>query len=328
MANPEQLNLLRSGIENWNAWRKKGTAKIDLCRAKLSGAHLDHADLSNAELGEATLINSHLERVNLDGANLTAADLSGAVLAKARLRANLTAASIYKANLSGANASEANFTKARLDSSDVTGANLNGANFSSASLKAVVLCRAQLERTNFNWADLRGAKLDGAICAYTQFGDSNLAQSSGLDSIHHKASSVVSIGTVFLSNGAIPNIFLQGAGVPDAFITYAKSLAGTPIEFYSCFVSYSARDQEFADRLFTDLQARGVRCWFAPHDIQGGRKIHEQIDEAIRVHDKLLLILSKASMNSNWVKTEIANARDREGREGRQMLFPITIEPF
>jgi hypothetical protein len=33
-------------------------------------------------------------------------------------------------------------------------------------------------------------------------------------------------------------------------------------------------------------------------------------------------------MNSEWVKTEIANARQRELKEGRQMLFPITLVPF
>jgi TIR domain len=64
----------------------------------------------------------------------------------------------------------------------------------------------------------------------------------------------------------------------------------------SCFTSYSTQDQPFADRLYLDLQSRGIRCWFAPHDIQGGRKIYEQIDEAIRVYDKLLLILSESSM--------------------------------
>jgi hypothetical protein len=85
---------------------------------------------------------------------------------------------------------------------------------------------------------------------------------------------------------------------------------------------------EFADRLHADLQARGVRCWFAPQDIQGGRKIHEQIDEAIKVYDKLLLILSEHSMSSNWVKTEITNARAKEEHQKRQMLFPITIVPF
>lgn len=84
-----------------------------------------------------------------------------------------------------------------------------------------------------------------------------------------------------------------------------------PIDFYSCFISYSTEDQPFADRLYSDLQSKGIRCWFAPHDMQSGRKIHEQIDEAIRLHDKLLLILSSGSMASEWVKTEIAKAQAR-----------------
>jgi hypothetical protein len=101
-----------------------------------------------------------------------------------------------------------------------------------------------------------------------------------------------------------------------------------PIQFYSCFISYSNRDQDFAERMHADLQAEGVRCWFAPHDIQGGRKTEEQIDEAIRVFDKLLLILSNNSMNSEWVKTEVSKARRRELRERRQMLFPIGLANY
>jgi hypothetical protein len=76
------------------------------------------------------------------------------------------------------------------------------------------------------------------------------------------------------------------------------------------------------------LQNKGVRCWFAPEDIQGGRKLHEQIDEAIRVHERLLLILSAHSMNSEWVKTEIAKARQREMQEQRQVLFPVRLVSF
>jgi hypothetical protein len=105
-------------------------------------------------------------------------------------------------------------------------------------------------------------------------------------------------------------------------------MVGRSIEFYSCFISYSTLDQGFAERLYNDLQGNKVRCWFAPHDIKGGRKIHEQIDEAIRLHDKLLLILSGHSMSSDWVKTEIVNAREREKREGKQLLFPIALAPF
>jgi hypothetical protein len=40
---------------------------------------------------------------------------------------------------------------------------------------------------------------------------------------------------------------------------------------------------------------------FAPHHIAGGKKIHEQIDEAIRLHERLLLILSQASMATESV---------------------------
>ena len=71
-----------------------------------------------------------------------------------------------------------------------------------------------------------------------------------------------------------------------------------------------------------------MRCWFAPHDIKGGRKVHEQIDEAIRLHDRLLLILSEHSMNSEWVKTEIAKARKREVKDGKQVLFPVRLVGF
>jgi len=123
---------------------------------------------------------------------------------------------------------------------------------------------------------------------------------------------------------------LRGAGVPEPFIVQMKALVGAmaPIQFYSCFISYSSADQEFAERLHADLQDKGVRTWFAPHDVHAGKKLHEQIDEAIRVHDKLLLVLSPESMASEWVATEIAKARKREVREGKQMLFPLNLAPF
>jgi TIR domain-containing protein len=105
-------------------------------------------------------------------------------------------------------------------------------------------------------------------------------------------------------------------------------LVAQPIQFSSCFISYSAKDQDFAERLHTDLQNSGVRCWFSPHDVKGGKKLHLQIDDAIWVCDRVLLILSEHSMGSEWVKTEIAYARQKELSERRQVLFPVTIIPF
>jgi hypothetical protein len=155
-----------------------------------------------------------------------------------------------------------------------------------------------------------------------------LSRVKGLETLVHNGPSSIGLDTIYRSKGKIPHVFLRGAGVPENFIEYMASLVGTGIEFYSLFISYSTHDQEFAERLHADLQAKGVRCWFAPHDMRSGKKVHEQIDEAIRVYDKLLLILSPASMESEWVKTEIFKAREREIREKRRVLFPIRLCSF
>jgi hypothetical protein len=128
--------------------------------------------------------------------------------------------------------------------------------------------------------------------------------------------------------GRIPEHFLRGCGVPDSVIAYIPSLIGSlsPIQFYSCFISYSAKDQKFAERLHADLQAKGVRVWFAPEDLKIGAKTRVALDESIRVHDKLLLVLSENSVASDWVEKEVETAMERERREKRLVLFPIRLD--
>jgi uncharacterized protein YjbI with pentapeptide repeats len=251
-------------------------------------------DLRDAKLARARLIGA-----NLNGANLDSADLEGADLRRADLR-------------------DADLKYARLNGAKLDHANLGNVDLSGAGLSLAVL----------SGANLIGANLSRALCGNTYFVNVDLSGTLKLDEIEHISRSHVGIDTIYRSKGKIPESFLRGAGVPENFIAYMRSLTDEALAFYSCFISYSTKDQDFADRLYADLQARGVRCWFAPHDVKGGKKLHEQIDEAIRVYDKLLLILSEASMNSTWVKTEIANARAREQRQNRQMLFPITLVPF
>jgi hypothetical protein len=162
----------------------------------------------------------------------------------------------------------------------------------------------------------------------TIFTNVDLSGVKGLETVSHVGPSSIGIDTIYKSKGKIPHSFLRGAGVPENFIKYMASLVGTGIEFYSLFISYSTKDEEFAEKLYDDLWANDVRCWFAPHDLCGGKTLHEQIDEAIRLYDKLLLILSPDSMESEWVKTEISKARKREVKEGKRVLFPIRLCPF
>ena len=69
-----------------------------------------------------------------------------------------------------------------------------------------------------------------------------------------------------------------------------------------------------------------MRCWFAPEDLKIGDRIRDRIDESIRLHDKLLLILSENSVSSLWVGDEVEAAFERERRENRTVLFPIQID--
>ena len=84
------------------------------------------------------------------------------------------------------------------------------------------------------------------------------------------------------------------------------------------FISYSTKDEDFAKRLHSRMRDEGLRVWYSPEDIKGGQKLHEQIDQAVRVYEKLLLVLSPNSMNSEWVKTEIRKARKIEIKEGQR----------
>ena len=232
----------------------------------------------------------------------------------------LTAANLRDAQLQGAKLLYANLTGA-----DLTGARLNVACLHGANLSGACLTGADLLKTDFTEAVFNGADFSGARLFQTIFGYAYLAKATGLDKCEHGAPSIIDPYTLSRS-GNLPISFLRGCGLPEPFIEYLPSLTGTAIQFYSCFISYSSKDQVFADRLHADLQNKGVRCWFAPHDLSTGAKTWDAIDDAIRLRDKLLVILSEASIASDWVEDEVNKAYAEERGRMELVLFPIRID--
>jgi uncharacterized protein YjbI with pentapeptide repeats len=316
--------------------------QVEPVRANLSEANLSEANLSGATLIQAQLRSTNLREANLTWANLREADLGGADLARTSLDlTNLSGAHLFGAHLKGAilsgtNLSEANLSEAtliqaqlrstNLREADLSGADLGGANLSEADLGGANLSEAKLRGTRLFMAHLKGANLGGALVGRTTFEDLDLSEVKGLETVRHAGPSTIGVDTIYRSKGKIPEAFLRGCGVQEDFITYMGSLTSKAFEYYSCFVSYSSKDESFARRLHADLQDNAVRCWFAPEDMKIGDDIWNRIDQTIRVYDKLLVVLSEHSINSAWVKDEVETAFEEERKRDQTILFPVMLD--
>src|SRR4051794_30209265 len=321
MANKEHVALLKQGVEVWNAWRKANSDFVPTRGVTLSSAVLTGVLLIKVKAGGENQRHAYLSCTNLSAADLTAADLTGANLTSADLTcADLTGANLTSADLTGAGLFGANLTSA-----DLTGAGLFGANLMYADLTGANLTSADLSYANLSGATLSYTDLSKAKINRTVFGNTNLSNVKGLKTCKHHGPSIIDPQTLQCS-GALPLAFLRGVGLPENLIDYLPSLLNQPIQFYSCFISYSSKDQKFADRLHADLQNKGVRCWFAPHDMAIGAKIIDAIDEAIRLRDKVLLILSENSVASDWVEGEVTRSLDEERKRKQIILYPIRVD--
>src|SRR5262249_18775934 len=86
----------------------------------------------------------------------------------------------------------------------------------------------------------------------------DLSKVIGLDTCRHLGPSSIDHRTLEKSPN-LPLAFLRGVGLPDGLIDYLPSLLKQAIQFYSCFISYSAKDEDVAERLHADPQRSDFR---------------------------------------------------------------------
>lgn len=245
MANQEQLEILKQGVEVWNKWKKENFGvTIDLTGAELRHAnlyeaHLHGADLSGVDLSGAFLVGAHLGVAKLNGANLVEANLTNAELSIAELdKANLRGAKLFVANLREANLFETDLRDADLQGANLVGAKLHGSNFSNAEV------------------------------GLTIFGNSDLGVAIGLEDANWSGPSSISTDAFTLSKGRIPEAFLRGCGLSDWEIESVKLYnpdlnndeitqiqykiydlrASQAIQISPLFISYSHADNLFVNR--------------------------------------------------------------------------------
>jgi uncharacterized protein YjbI with pentapeptide repeats len=357
MANVEHQRILKKGAILWNTWidsqgdLQSGPFRADLKGADLRGANLRDAKLKEADLSMADLSGAQLGHADLREADLRGADLSNANVFRADLsEADLRGAKLVMAQLKGTTFANANFEGADLGGTDLFRAFLMGANLKSANLQNANLSEARLLAADLSEASLGGADLSYASIGQTIFGNVELNAVKGLDDCDHHRPSTIGLNTLAKSKGLIPAAFLRGCGLGDWEIEmaqlYRENLTAheeteityrllekrnaQPIQYFSCFISYSHTDKEFARRLHDALQERGIRCWLDEKQLLPGDDIYEHIDQGIRLWDKVMLCCSELSLKSWWVEAEINKAFAKEQQlmkeRGKKVLSLIPLD--
>lgn len=322
MANPEHLEILKSGVGKWNKWRKENEEiRPDFTRA----------DLRNAKLFGADLIGATLAYADLSGANLSGADLRHASLRKVVFHE----AVLHKAN----------FHKAILHSASLHNAKLNGANLNYADLRKAVLHGAILSDANLSSAKFNRANLTKAHFANSILGFIDLSNCLGLETTVHKGPSIIDGNTTQFDYKNLPEKFLAGCGLnkwqiesiklndPDLNETQITDIVYeidrlrniSPIQLFSLFISYSRKDESFVECLEQIFKDKDIRYWRDVHHMTAG-PVEKQIDRAIQINGTVLLVLSKNSVRSDWVEWEISKARELEKKLKRHVICPVTLD--
>ena len=90
------------------------------------------------------------------------------------------------------------------------------------------------------------------------------------------------------------------------------------------FISHSACDRAFVERLVGMLQRHGVPYWYSDTSIQGGQQWHDEIGAALGRCDWVLVLLSPAAVRSRWVKSELLYSLRQERLDKR--IVPLLLQ--
>ena len=92
------------------------------------------------------------------------------------------------------------------------------------------------------------------------------------------------------------------------------------------FISYSHENKEFVDQLAMQLVQQNVHIWLDRWELSLGDSIIDKVQDAADGASALLVILSNASVASEWCKKELSAGLLRELEEKRVVVMPVLLE--
>ena len=91
------------------------------------------------------------------------------------------------------------------------------------------------------------------------------------------------------------------------------------------FLSHSAKDRHLSETIAQVLRDHGVPVWHSGTNIVGAKQWHDEIGNALRRCDWLVVILSPHSVKSEWVKRELVYALN-DARYNMHIV-PLSLKP-
>ncbi len=93
------------------------------------------------------------------------------------------------------------------------------------------------------------------------------------------------------------------------------------------FISYSSKDETLVSEIEKELNNNGIATWRDKKDIYVGEPILDKVKKGIWDDcDYSLVFLSQNSINSNWCKSEIRMAYEKEMTTGEVFLLSVLID--
>ncbi len=106
----------------------------------------------------------------------------------------------------------------------------------------------------------------------------------------------------------------------------AQTVPSTPAAG-AAFICYSHDDRPFALQLAKDLRNKGARVWMDKLDVRAGKNYRQMIEKALASCDRMIVILSPASVDSPEVEAEYTRILQRK-KEVIPVLYQQCEVPY
>ncbi len=159
------------------------------------------------------------------------------------------------------------------------------------------------------------------------FINSNLAKNSFIDNqdtSHCNIDLATIKNSIDLPTEVLKNIFRITTPLVKEIINNITK----PINEMTVFISYSFKDEKFAEELNSRLLAENITTFFWKRNADGGAKMMEIMDEKIREYDFFIFIASSNSLKSKACHFELSKARIKYSKTWENILFPVHIDNF